>query len=219
MLNQHLVWVNKTSFTQPPFIEVPVPTGEFLPDTCPQLAEGMDAHIHTVLSSLPVSDRKLEEVITATVEDLQLSIPRQVILAGWPDYRKDCLPFVLNFWNYRDELTFPHDLILKGNKIVIAKDLRSEMLARIHSSHMGIDKCWSKAGDVLFWPKMSVDITELVSSCPICLEFRNSNPKEPLVPRGILDYPWQNVATDLFTLNGQDYIVVVDYFSRYFEFE
>jgi hypothetical protein len=82
-----------------------------------------------------------------------------------------------------------------------------------------LKKCWSRAGDVLFWPKMSVDIRELVSSCPICLEFRNSNPKEPLVPRGILDYPWQNIATDLFTLNGQDYKVVVDYFSRYFEFE
>ena len=127
----------------------------------------MDAHVHTVLSSLPVSDRKLEEVITATVEDLQHSIPRQVILAGWPDSRKEYLPFVLNFWNYRHELIFAHGLILRGNKIVISKDLRSEMLARIHSSHMGIDKCWSRAGDVLFWPKMSVDIREFVSSCPI----------------------------------------------------
>ena len=39
MLNQNLVWVNETSFIQPPFIDVPVPTGQFLPDTCPQLAE------------------------------------------------------------------------------------------------------------------------------------------------------------------------------------
>jgi hypothetical protein len=84
---------------------------------------------------------------------------------------------------------------------------------------MGIAKCLSRARDILFWPKISVDITELVFSCPICLEFRNSNLKEPLVPHAIPDYPWQNVATDLFTLNGQDYIVVVDYFCRYFEFE
>ena len=84
---------------------------------------------------------------------------------------------------------------------------------------MTIEQCLSRAGDILVRPIMSVDITELVSYCPICLEFRNSNPKVSLVPRDILNYPWQNVATDLFTFNGQDYIVVVDYFSRYFEFE
>ena len=54
---------------------------------------------------------------------------------------------------------------------------------------------------------------------PICLEFRNSNQTESLVSHEIPDYPWQNVAKDLFSLRGQDYIVVVEYFSRYFEFE
>jgi hypothetical protein len=81
----------------PPFIDVPVPTGQFLPDTCPQLAEGTDAHVHTVLSSLPVSDGKLEEVITATVADPQLSMLSHVVLAGWPESRKECLLFVLYF--------------------------------------------------------------------------------------------------------------------------
>lgn len=182
MLNQNLVWVNKTSFTQPPLLMYLYRPGNFFQIHVHNLQKAwMHMYTQYCLLYLLVTVN-LKKFITATVEDLQLSIPRQVILSGWPDYRKECLPFVLNFWNYRDELTFAHDLILKGNKIVIPKDLRSEMLARIHSSHMGIDKCWSRAGDVLFWPKMSVDITELVSSCPICLEFRNSNPKELLGP-------------------------------------
>ena len=93
------------------------------------------------------------------------------------------------------------------------------MLLRIHSGHMGIEKCLTRARDIMFWPKMSTDTTSMVLSCPICLEFRNSNQKEPLVSHEIPDYPWQNVATDLFRLSGQDYIVVVYYFSRYFELE
>lgn len=191
----------------------------FQPHTYPKLSEGMDVHVHTVLKSIPISDCKLEQVRNATVKDPQLVMLKQIILAGWPECRKSCPPLVLDYWNHRDELTYTNGLILKGTKIVIPKDLRSEMLDRIHSGHMGIEKCLSRARDILFWPKMSTDVTELVSTCPVCLEFRNSNPKEPLVPHDIPDYPWQNVATDLFTLNGQDYIVVVDYFSRYFEFE
>jgi hypothetical protein len=192
---------------------------KFLPDTYPQLTEGMYTYIHTVLSSLPVSDCKLEEVKTATLADPQLSMLRHVILAGWPETRKKCPPpLLLNYWNYRDELTFAYGLILNGNKIVIPKDLRSEMLVRIHSGHMGIAKCLSRARDILFWHNISVDITELVSSCPICLEFRNSNPKGPLVPHEIPDYQWQHFATDLFTLYVQDYVIVVDYINRYVKF-
>ncbi len=34
---------------------------KFVSDTYPELAEGMDTHVHTVISSLPISDRKLQD--------------------------------------------------------------------------------------------------------------------------------------------------------------
>ena len=109
-------------------------------------------------------------------------------------------PFNNRLWNHRDELTLTHGLIHKGNKIVIPKYLRSEILLRIHSGHTGIEKCLNRARDIMFWSKMSTDITSMVLSFPICLEFRNSNQEKPLVSHDIPDYPWQNVATYLFSL-------------------
>ena len=68
-----------------------------------------------------------------------------------------------------------------------------------------------------FLPRISDDISELVSKCSICQERRNSNQKEPLKPHDVTDYPFQKVGTDLFQWENSEYIVVVDYFSRYFE--
>lgn len=53
--------------------------------------------------------------------------------------------------------------------------------------------------------------------CKKCLEKRNANPKEPLMPHEVPERPWQVVATDLFSWDGQDFVTVADYYSRYFE--
>ena len=38
-----------------------------------------------------------------------------------------------------------------------------------------------------------------------------------MIPTALHERPWQKVATDLFDHNGKTYIIVVDYYSRFFE--
>ena len=64
---------------------------------------------------------------------------------------------------------------------------------------------------------MTAEITELVRMCAVCSEFLDKQQKEPLMTHKIPTLPWSKVGQDLFTLNGRDYLVTVDYYSDYFE--
>jgi len=71
----------------------------------------------------------------------------------------------------------------------------------------------------MFWPGMGKEIENIVKKCSICLTHRPSNTKEPMISHKVPDRPWQVVATDLFTWNNEDFLVTVDYYSRFFELD
>ena len=54
----------------------------------------------------------------------------------------------------------------------------------------------------------------MVRRCPECARDATHN-QEPLIPTALPQYPWQRVGSDLFVLNGTNYLLVVDYFSRF----
>ena len=190
---------------------------KFLSDSYPELSDGMDARIHSVLSSMPISDQKLKQIQSLTLSDPQCTTLSEVVLNGWPDRRADCPPELHDFWNYRDELSVIDGMLFKGQKIFIPKSFRKVILDHLHTGHMGVNKCLKRARDILFWPKMSADIEEMILKCNTCLERRYENPREPLKPHSIPEQPWQVLASDLFSWHGQDFVLVVDYYSRYFE--
>ena len=86
--------------------------------------------------------------------------------------------------------------------------------------HMRIEKCTQRSRQSVFWPFINSDIKDMVSSCTTCLTHRNRQQQETLIPHKIPSRPWTKVATDLFTLYGKDYtVLVIDYYSKYVEVE
>ena len=74
--------------------------------------------------------------------------------------------------------------------------------------------CHLRAKISVWWPGISKQPTSFIERCPECA--RDAKPaREPLILTSLPSYPWQKVAADIFTLNGQEYLVIVDYFSRY----
>ena len=78
-------------------------------------------------------------------------------------------------------------------------------------------KCKLRTRDVLFWPQMGKDIEQVVSKCHICLVCQPSNPREPMISEKPATRPWESISTDLFTWEGEDYLLVVDSYSHFIE--
>lgn len=172
-----------------------------------------------VQAVLPVSSRAFTQLRNATEHDEQLQQLLQLVKHGWPEKRSDVPHLLLEFWNIRDEITAEQGILLKGTRLIIPKGLRNLMLSKIHAGHFGVEKCRRRARDAMYWPGMNADIQTLVSRCEICAQFAPAQPSEPLRSHSIPDYPWQKLGMDLFELSGKIYLVITDYYSKFFEIE
>ncbi|KAJ8266788.1 hypothetical protein GJAV_G00134700 [Gymnothorax javanicus] len=81
---------------------------------------------------------------------------------------------------------------------------------------MGVTKCRERAKQTVWWPGLSNQLNDMVLKCRTCIQER-TNVKEPLMPTQMPGRPWQSLGADLFTLEGKDYLLIVDYFSRFIE--
>lgn len=67
-----------------------------------------------------------------------------------------------------------------------------------------------RARQLFYWPGMSADVENSVSSWEICQKFQASQPKESMI-RNIRSF--DQVSTDLFSYGNNEYLVYVDRFS------
>ena len=85
-------------------------------------------------SYLPISNNSIDEIKAETNKDQSLRSLSETILKGWPEEKQFAPELTHPYFNVRDELTIQDGLIFKGNAIVIPKNLRADVKARIHSS-------------------------------------------------------------------------------------
>ena len=75
----------------------------------------------------------------------------------------------------------------------------------------------AKAAQTVYWPNISEDIAQFVLNCPTCLKYSNQKRKNTKSPLGqeVPIIPWTKLGSDLFSLNGENYLLIVDYTSRF----
>ena len=174
-------------------------------------------HIDSVIKTKPMSDMKLQALQEATTKDCELQIVIKHTLEGWPRHKLDVEPEVRAYYQMQAELSVAYGLLLRNDRIVVPNEMREEMLKRIHDGHQGITKCRERAKQGVWWPGIGAEITKLVSECKHCQVHRPAQQHEMLITTPIPERPWQHIAVDLCYHKGKDYLVAVDYHSRYIE--
>lgn len=85
-----------------------------------------------------VTDQRLEQIRQETNKDASLQTLMTLISAGWPNDKLQSPLCVRQYWPYRDELSTQNGLVFRGTRIIIPHSMRTEMTARAHCSHLGI---------------------------------------------------------------------------------
>lgn len=177
--------------------------------------EELEAHVNLVMSNINISDKQLNKLVNVTESDSELTVLKSFVLNGWPNHKNDLPIEVRPYWNVRGELTLSKGLIVKGTALLIPKQMRHEMLTRLHYSHSGVTKTQLKAKDVVYWPNINNHIADIVSKCETCITYAKNYRSEPLMPHEVPSLPWEKVGTDIFQIGNAFFLLVVDYFSKY----
>lgn len=171
-----------------------------------------------VLAFLAMSENAANRMRKASELDETHQQLRKVIQEGWPEKQEDVTNRVKPFWNFRDHITEYDGLLLKGHKVIIPEEEKQTTLNQLHTGHQGVQRTLAVARNYVFWLNMTKDITDHIQKCSVCEATQRSNTTEPLIVREIPNYPFQIVATDLFKFQSNDFLLIVDSYSGFFDF-
>ena len=167
--------------------------------------------------NVAVTDERLEDIKQKGLHDKEMQMLKNVIITGWPNNCKDVPELIRPYFKFRDELSVDNDIVFRGTCIIVPSCLRSYMIKQIHYAHTGIDATIRHGRDILFWPNMCAELKNYVASCKICNKYNYHQGKEPLKSHNFPSRPWSKVGMDIFSVGSNNYLILVDYYSSYFE--
>ena len=162
-----------------------------------------------------IKERERDEMLQETNKDKELQSLKHYISTGWPAKRSQIPVFLHPYWNFRDELTVESGILMKNSKVLIPETLKQKYLKQIHQGHQGIEACRSRAREFVFWVNINSDLKEMVEKCDICQSQQNSTTSIQKYVSEVLPHPWHTLGSDLFYFQRIDFLVIVDYFSKY----
>ena len=149
--------------------------------------------------------------------DEECSLLAEYITAGFPKSKEEVPLAIHQYWSMKDDLYLIEGIPFKGRKMLIPKSLRQDVLEGLHAAHQGVSSMLANARERFFWPCLDAAVRVIRENCRQCNQQAPSQRKEPAIKPDPPEYPFQQVAIDLFKLSGFLYLIYVDAYSGWIE--
>ena len=144
--------------------------------------EDLTLYVSHIVDSFPATERKLDEL---RLHQQNHEVCRKLFefcTEAWPDKRK-LNTSLKPYWSERATITSnaQKGLHLKDQRLIIPSSLRLDILDKIHAGHQGIRKYRERARESVWWPGLSTQIEDMVTTCTTSCKQRR-NHAEPMMP-------------------------------------
>jgi hypothetical protein len=183
------------------------------PKESSHLADEAEAHVHFIATNATPNAVTAQEIQEASLEDEELETLRESIETGrWENCDK-------MYVAVSPELCTVGNVVLRGTRIVIPKKLRARVLSLAHEGHLGIVGTKQNLRTKVWWPGMERAAEKFCKSCHGCQLTSQPNPPEPIKSSKLPSGPWEDIALDFLgpLPSGHSVLVVIDYYSRFYE--
>ena len=165
-----------------------------------------------------ITQHTQQELKQTTAQDPTLKIVTDYVLKGWSDNASDCIVQARPYFNVRDELSYEDQLLFPGNYCVIPQSMRAKIRTKLLTAHTGIQSTIRYARIPVYWPGINAELKDLkYPNVTHATHLSEISPRNPWYDHEIPERPWKKPGCDILTLDDEDYLVTVDYYSDYFE--
>lgn len=158
----------------------------------------------------------LEEVMAETEKDATLQAVLRALGSG--DWSKE-ESVLKNFMACKEELGEVKGIVVRDDRIIPPSSLHQRILQIVHRGHPGVVMMKRTIREKLWWPGIDKMAEEFAKSCMGCVAMSKADPPEPMCRSEMPERPWQSLGIDYLEIPecGTEFLVVVDYYSRYLE--
>ncbi|KAI5715463.1 hypothetical protein M8J77_016422 [Diaphorina citri] len=116
------------------------------------------------------------------------------------------------------DYTLVDGILFRKDRVVIPTSLRSQILAELHETHLGVTKMKQLSRRYVYWPNIDRDIERLVRSCEACAKIKTNPPKVTVHPWECPQENWERVHVDYAgPFQNAYFLVCVDAKSKWIE--